>query len=177
MAASTISRATWTDDSGAGTDGTIINNARLQADVYDKIDAMFAGSGSYTTFEFGGGVKIDGVTELAGYKETATSISISSNVLTVNLALGSYFYFSLNANITTTTISNIPASGKFASFVLEVTADGTLRTWSWFTSTVKWDGGTAPTLESTNNKVSLYVFYTRDGGTTWRGALIGRTYA
>ncbi len=41
MAATTISRATWTDDDGTGTTGTIISNARLQADVYDKIDALF----------------------------------------------------------------------------------------------------------------------------------------
>lgn len=38
MAATTIGRATWTD----GSSGTVINNARLQADVYDKIDAMIA---------------------------------------------------------------------------------------------------------------------------------------
>lgn len=44
MSYTAITRATWTDDSGtpaapAG-DGTIINNARLQADVYDKIDGL-----------------------------------------------------------------------------------------------------------------------------------------
>lgn len=33
-----ISRVTWTDDSGGGTDGTIINNAQLQA-IYDSIEA------------------------------------------------------------------------------------------------------------------------------------------
>lgn len=36
----TITRATWTDDDGSGTVGTLINNARLQADLYDKIDAL-----------------------------------------------------------------------------------------------------------------------------------------
>src|SRR4030095_8217546 len=38
----TINRATWVDDDGSGTTGTIINNARLQADIYDKIDQGFA---------------------------------------------------------------------------------------------------------------------------------------
>lgn len=33
-----ISRVTWTDDSGSGTDGTIINNAQLQA-IYNSIEA------------------------------------------------------------------------------------------------------------------------------------------
>jgi hypothetical protein len=59
MAATTISRATWTDDSGTPAspvgDGTIINNARLQADVYDKIDALFTAA-----FTFGGLVHSEG---------------------------------------------------------------------------------------------------------------------
>jgi hypothetical protein len=38
----TINRATWIDDDGTGTKGTIINNARLQQDIYDKIDAALA---------------------------------------------------------------------------------------------------------------------------------------
>lgn len=58
MAASTITRDTWTNDSGSAAtpagDGTIINNSALQNNVYARIDAMFAGSGSYTTFTVGG---------------------------------------------------------------------------------------------------------------------------
>src|SRR4029453_7489784 len=38
----TINRATWVDDDGSGTTGTIINNARLQGDIYDRIDQGFA---------------------------------------------------------------------------------------------------------------------------------------
>jgi hypothetical protein len=38
----TINRATWVDDDGSGATGTIINNARLQGDIYDKIDQGFA---------------------------------------------------------------------------------------------------------------------------------------
>jgi hypothetical protein len=38
----TINRATWTDDDGSGTTGTILNNARLQGDIYDKVDSALA---------------------------------------------------------------------------------------------------------------------------------------
>jgi hypothetical protein len=38
----TINRVTWTDDDGSGTTGTIINNARLQGDIYDKVDGALA---------------------------------------------------------------------------------------------------------------------------------------
>lgn len=61
MAASTVSRSTWTDDDGSGTTGTIIGNARLQADVYDVIDQVFSGAGAYATLELGGKLKIDSV--------------------------------------------------------------------------------------------------------------------
>lgn len=37
-----IQRKTWVDDDGTGTTGTIINNARLQQDIYDPIDAAIA---------------------------------------------------------------------------------------------------------------------------------------
>lgn len=38
----TINRATWTDDDGSGATGTIINNARLQGDIYDRVDQALA---------------------------------------------------------------------------------------------------------------------------------------
>ena len=174
MAASTISRATWTDDDGSGTTGTIVNNARLQADAYDKIDAMFAGTGSYTTFEFGGALKIDGVTDLVGYKETKTDVTVSSNTITLNMALGSLFSFQATANITTTTINNVPASGRFASMILRVKGDGSVRTWAWFDSTVKWPGAAVPTRTSTNNKYDWFLFTTVDAGTTWSGFVMGQ---
>jgi hypothetical protein len=54
MAATTITRATWTDDSGSALDGTIINNDRLQDDIYAPIDELFAGGTGYETFTVGG---------------------------------------------------------------------------------------------------------------------------
>jgi hypothetical protein len=63
MAASTITRTTWTNDTGTvsspNNDGTIINNARLQ-DIYAAIDQLFSGAGSYTTLTFGGLVAAEG---------------------------------------------------------------------------------------------------------------------
>lgn len=174
MAASTITRVAWTDDDGSGTTGTIITNARKNSDIYDPIDAMFAGTGSYTTFEFGGAVKVDGVTDLAGYKETKTDLTVSANTITINMLLGSLFSFQATANITTTTINNIPASGRYASMVLRVKGDGTARTWTWFDSTVKWASGVAPARTSTLNKYDWFVFSTVDAGTTWSGFVMGQ---
>lgn len=60
MAASVITRGAWTDDDGSGTTGTIVNNARLQSDVYDKIDLIFSGTGAYTTLTVGGKLRVEG---------------------------------------------------------------------------------------------------------------------
>lgn len=50
MAATTISRATITDDSGNGTSGTILNAAWVGTAIYDKIDSIFNNAG-LTTWE------------------------------------------------------------------------------------------------------------------------------
>jgi len=110
---------------------------------------------------------------LQDYGETRTAPTISSGSLTLNLENGNVFEVALNANITTFTISNPPASGTAGSLTLKLTADGTARTITWGAS-VKWPGGTAPTLTSTNNKVDVLVFVTMDAGTTYYGFVAGQ---
>jgi hypothetical protein len=100
------------------------------------------------------------------YAETYTTPSISSGTLTLNIENGNVFRVSLNANITTLTISNPPASDNAGSFTLIFNADGTARTVTW-PSAVKWPGGTSPTLTSTNSRSDVFVFYTNNAGTTW----------
>lgn len=111
--------------------------------------------------------------KLQDYGETRTAPTISSGTLTLNLENGNVFEVALNANITTFTISNPPASGTAGSLTLKLTADGTARTITWGAS-VKWPGGTAPTLTSTNNKVDVLVFVTMDAGTTYYGFVAGQ---
>jgi hypothetical protein len=100
------------------------------------------------------------------YAETYTTPSISSGTLTLNIENGNVFRVSLNANITTLTISNPPATSNAGSFTLIFDADGTARTVTW-PAAVKWPGGTAPTLTSTASRSDVFVFYTNNAGTTW----------
>lgn len=109
------------------------------------------------------------------YGETRTTPSISSGTLTLNLENGNVFGVSLNANITTLTIQNPSASGTACSFTLAFTADGTARTVAWGAS-VKWAGGVAPTLTSTNGKVDIFVFTTWDAGSNWYGFVAGQNF-
>lgn len=103
---------------------------------------------------------------VTGLRETRTAPTISSGTLTLDCSAGNVFNVALNANITTLTFTNVPATGTAFGLTLLLTADGTARTITWGAS-VKWPGGTAPTLTSTNNKVDTFVLFTHDGGTNW----------
>lgn len=120
-------------------------------------------------------ITISGPT-LTKYREPTSAPTISSGTLTLNLNTSQVFLVSLNANITTLTISNTPAdSNTLVGFTVIFTADGTARTITWPAS-VKWAGGTAPTMTSTNNKKDVLSFITTDAGTTWLGFVGGQSF-
>lgn len=99
-----------------------------------------------------------------GLKETRVAVVASD----IDLSAGNYFTKTISG-ATTFTVSNVPASGTVAAFILELTNPGTAVTW-W--SGVKWVGGTQPTWTGTG--VDVLAFYTVDGGTTWRGFAVGK---
>lgn len=103
---------------------------------------------------------------ITGLRETRTAPTISGGTLTLDCSAGNVFNVALNANITTLSFTNVPASGTAFALTLLLTADGTARTVTWGAS-VKWPGGTAPTLTSTNGKTDTFVLFTHDGGTNW----------
>jgi hypothetical protein len=113
--------------------------------------------------------------KIRDYSESVSSPTISSGTLVLNLETSNIFTVSLNAAITTITITNVPASGSGASFTLIFTADGTARAVTW-PSSIKWAGGTAPTITSTSGKVDSFAFFTSDGGTTWQGYVGGQNF-
>ena len=104
------------------------------------------------------------ITLVAGF-ETRVAIPASD----INLNNGNYFTRTISGT-TTLTVSNVPAAGTAASFILDLTNGGS-ATINWWTG-VKWAGGTAPTLTSAGRDV--LGFFTHDGGTTWTGLVLGK---
>jgi hypothetical protein len=98
--------------------------------------------------------------DLAGtYAQTIVAVG----ALNIDCSTGNFFTKTING-ASTFTVSNVPASRAYA-FTLELThTSGTI---TWFSGVV-WPGGTAPTL--TTGKVHLFMFFTDDGGTTWRAS-------
>jgi hypothetical protein len=114
--------------------------------------------------------------KITDYTEPKTAPTISSGTLTINLNDAQVFDVSLNANITTLTISNVDSSSNTVNaFTLIFTMDGTARTVTW-PAAVKWPGGTGPTLTSTNGKKDVLSFLSPDNGTTWLGFIGGQNF-
>ena len=112
--------------------------------------------------------------KIKDYSETVNALgSIAGGTMTINLTLGNVVSATAAANITTITLSNVPASGTCSSFSLLATNFGAFTiTWP---ASFKWPAGTAPTLTAAG--VDILVFFTVDGGTTWYGNLAGLAYA
>ena len=108
------------------------------------------------------------------YNERYEAVTSTSNATTVNCENANSFSHTLTEN-TTFTFSNPPASGVSYTFSIEIiqdaSASGYTVTWP---ASVDWPSATAPTLTATASAKDLFVFMTRDGGTTWYGFTAGR---
>ena len=104
---------------------------------------------------------------LAGKAINETRVAIPASA--IDLAAGNYFTKTIST-ASTLTVSNVPAAGTSASFILDLTNGGSAVI-TWWTG-VKWSGGTAPTLTAAGRDV--LGFFTHDGGTTWTGLLLGK---
>lgn len=107
---------------------------------------------------------------LLDYAIVHNSISSVSGVLTIDLSTGNSFVTTLTENITTVSISNPPATGNYGQFVIKIIQDasGGAFTVTWPTS-VKWPGGTAPTITTSNGAIDEITLHTINAGTEWRG--------
>ena len=105
---------------------------------------------------------------VTNYVETPYSATPTSTI-TLDLANGTVQIITLGGNVTVT----MPTATSGKSFVMMLKQDGTgSRTVTW--STVKWAGGTAPTITSTASRLDLLSFFA--DGTNWYGAVISQNY-
>ena len=90
----------------------------------------------------------------------------------IDLALGNYFTKS-SVGTLTLTLTNEAATGSVSAFVLELANGASPAVTFTFNagSTVTWAAATAPTLTASGTDV--LAFFTYDGGTTWRGFVLG----
>ena len=105
---------------------------------------------------------------VTNYVETPFTAN-SSTAITLALTNGTVQIITLTGNATIT----MPTATSGKSFVMMLKQDGTgSRTVTW--STVKWAGGTAPTITSTASRQDILSFFA--DGTNWYGAVISQNY-
>jgi hypothetical protein len=97
---------------------------------------------------------------------------IKSESLVLDVSNSNFIYIDLNSNITTFVLSELQASQRIHSFVLQFICDGTPRVVHWPKS-IRWSNGLVPTLSYKLNKVDTFEFITRDNGNTWFGFVKG----
>lgn len=105
---------------------------------------------------------------ITNYTET-TYTANTSTAITVSLSNGTVQILTLTDNCTLT----MPTAGAGKSFIIFLRQDATgSRSVTW--STVKWAGGTAPTITSTASKQDIFSFFS--DGTNWYGVTVGQNY-
>lgn len=113
---------------------------------------------------------------LKDYAETLTTVAATGATETLDLESGNVFDITLDASCTLT-FSNPPASGRAGSFTLIVRQNGTGGWTLTYPASVKWAGGTPPTLSTAASAIDILSFVTVNGGTTWFGFLAGLAFA
>lgn len=161
-------------------DGATVTTAELNyvsgvtSAIQTQLDAKLS---SVDLSSYTGDVDITGELTVDSYNERYAAVTSSSNATTVDCEAGNTFSHTLTEN-TTFTFSNPPASGTAYTMSIEIiqdaSASGYTVTWP---ASVDFPAATAPTLTDTASAVDVFVFTTRDGGTTWYGFTAGQAIA
>ena len=94
----------------------------------------------------------------------------ASGTATLDISLGNEHRITMPAGNITIALSNDTNAQKFIVSILQ--DSGGSRTVTWF-STIRWAGGSAPTLTPTANKRDAFGFI-RTGSSTYDGFIIGQ---
>lgn len=107
--------------------------------------------------------------DLAAMKTAFSLGTTLTGAVTMTATNGAVQYGTVTGAVTWT-FAGAAAAGTITAVTMELTNGGSAaQTWP---ASVKWDGGVAPTLTAAG--LDILEFYTRDGGTTWRGFLAAK---
>lgn len=155
---------------------SILNISTIGTTENSKVVTTNA-SGNVT---FSGDVAISGDVTTTGGTTTGTlnegfsTVTSSSNATTIDCTAANNFAHTLT-EATTFTFSNAPSSGTAYAFTLKLVQDASASAFAvTWPSAVRWSRGVEPTLITTASSVTLFTFYTHDGGVNWYGFVAGR---
>lgn len=108
------------------------------------------------------------------YGEVSVALGNVTGSVDLDMTRGNHFSCTLTGNVTFT-FTNPAPTGNLCVLTVEITQDATgSRTVTW--PTVSWPAAVTPTVTSTASKTDIYIFTTRNAGTTWIGTVRGQNY-
>jgi hypothetical protein len=161
---------TVTNKTISGASNTI-TNIPLSTGVTGTLPVANGGTG--VTTSTGSGANVLGTAPsltnptVTNYTETRFTAN-SSTAITLDLANGTMQDITLTGTATIT----MPTAVAGKSFILLLRSGAGSYAVTW--TTVKWPGGTAPTVTTTASRLDIYSFFS--DGTNWYGVTVNQNY-
>ena len=114
-----------------------------------------------------------------GVSEEAVTVTQSGGDVTLDLAQGNFFEFTLVDNLAADgwTFSNPATSGTASSWIIKITQHASSAKTVAYPSAVKWAGGTDHVMSTATGSIDIVSMFTIDGGTTIYANIVGKAFA
>ena len=112
-----------------------------------------------------------------GISEEAVTVTQSSGTVTLDLAQGNFFEFTLTENVTGWTFSNLASSGTASSWIIKITQHASSAKTVAYPAAIKWAGGTDHVMSTATGSIDIVSMFTIDGGTTIYANIVGKAFA
>ncbi len=129
-------------------------------------------------------LEISGHTKLRTYSEGVESLTIASNIVTVDLTQAQTFELPATDSVSKFVLQNVPSGSSSFTIKTVMNATGTwnvnvdnFESQGGLSIPVYWPGGVVPTVTNTSNAIDIYSFKTFDGGATLYGIVGGQNFS
>ena len=112
-----------------------------------------------------------------GISEEAVTVTQGSGTVTLDLAQGNFFEFTLTENVTGWTFSNLASSGTASSWIIKITQHASSAKTIAYPTAIKWAGGTDHVMSTATGSIDIVSMFTIDGGTTIYANIVGKAFA
>ena len=112
-----------------------------------------------------------------GIQETKGTSTNSGAALSIDLATGNFFEFTLTENVTGWTFSNLAASGTASSWIIKITQHASSAKTITYPAAIKWAGGTDHVMSTSTGSIDIVSMFTIDAGTNIYANIVGKAFA
>ena len=112
-----------------------------------------------------------------GISEEAVTVTQGSGTVTLDLAQGNFFEFTLTENVTGWTFSNLASSGTASSWIIKITQHASSAKTIAYPAAIKWSGGYDHVMSTATGSIDIISMFTIDGGTTIYANEVGKAFS